>query len=68
MDIKEIKEKSDHQLLMMIKENSEKLKKLRFSLSSGQLKNYNEINQVKKIIARVKTVLKERSLKKESRI
>ncbi len=65
MDIKEIKEKSDHQLLMMIKENLEKLKKLRFSLSSGQLKNYNEINQVKKTIAKVKTVLKERSLKKE---
>ena len=65
MNIKEIKEKSDRQLLAMIKENSEKLKKLRFSLSSGQLKNYNEVKQVKKIIARVKTVLKERSLKKE---
>ena len=64
MDIKEIKEKSDHQLLMMIKENLEKLKKLRFSLSSGQLKNYNEIGAIKKTIAKVKTVLKERSLKK----
>jgi len=65
MNIKEIKEKSDRQLLAMIRENSEKLKKLRFSLSSRQLKNYNEVKQVKKIIARVKTVLKERSMKKE---
>ena len=68
MNIKEIKEKSDRQLLAMIKENSEKLKKLRFSLSSGQLKNYNEVGEIKKIIARVKTVLKERALEKESRI
>jgi len=65
MNIKEIKEKSDRQLLAMIRENSEKLKKLRSSLSSRQLKNYNEVKQVKKIIARVKTVLKERSMKKE---
>ena len=65
MDIKEIKEKSDRQLLAMIRENSEKLKKLRFSLSSGQLKNYNEVGEIKKTIARVKTVLKERSLKRE---
>jgi len=64
MNIKEIKEKSDRQLLLMIKENSEKLKKLRFSLSSGQLKNFNEIGEIKKIIAKVKTVLKERVLKK----
>ena len=63
MNIKEIKEKSDRQLLLMIKESSEKLKKLRFSLSSGQLKNFNEIGGIKKTIARIKTILKERSLK-----
>ena len=64
MNIKEIKEKSDRQLLAMIRENSEKLKKLRFSLSSRQLKNYNEVRSVKKTIARIKTVLRERVSKK----
>ena len=63
MKAKEIRQQSDKQLQNLIRENKEKLKKLRFSLSSKQLKDYSSINQTKKIIARAKTILKERILK-----
>lgn len=60
MKAKEIREQSDKQLQDLIKENKEKLAKLRFSLSNRQLKDYNEIVKTKKIIARTKTILRER--------
>ena len=63
MKAKEIRQQSDRQLQNLIRENKEKLKKLRFSLSNRQLKDYSAINQTKKIIARAKTILKERILK-----
>ena len=63
MQAKEIREKSDNQLQNLIRESKEKLKKLRFSLSNKQLKDYSEISQTKKVIARAKTILKERILK-----
>ncbi len=63
MKIKEIKENSDNSLQNFIREEKEKLKKLRFSLSSKQLKNYKEISNVKKNIARAKTLLTERTKK-----
>ena len=63
MKAKEIRQRSDKQLQNLIRENKEKLKKLRFSLSSRQLKDYSAINQTKKIVARAKTILKERTLK-----
>lgn len=59
-----IKEKSDKELLSLIKENKETLKKLRFSLANRQLKNVKEISVAKKTIARAKTFLRARSLNK----
>jgi len=61
MKIKEIREKTEKELQNMVRTEKEKLKKLRFSLSSKQLKNYNEIGTAKRNIARAKTVLKEKS-------
>lgn len=63
MKAKEIREKSDKELQHLIRGEKEKLKKLRFSLSSKQLKNYNQITDTKKNIAKAKTVLKERTVK-----
>ncbi len=59
MKIKELREKSINELNILIKESKEKLAKLRFSLSNRQLKNYNKISQIKKDIARAKTIAKE---------
>lgn len=61
--MKELREKSEGQLLKLIKESKAKLKRLRFSLSAKQLKNYKEISFVKKTVARAKTILKERAVK-----
>lgn len=61
MKIKEIREKSEKELQNMIRAEKEKLKKLRFSLSSKQLKNYNSIEDTKRNIAKAMTVLKEKS-------
>lgn len=61
MKIKEIREKSEKELLNMVRAEKEKLKKLRFSLSSKQLKNYNEITETKRNIAKAKTVLRQKS-------
>lgn len=40
----------------------EELFNLRFQLSTNQLTNYNRIQQVKRDIARAKTILRERQL------
>jgi large subunit ribosomal protein L29 len=42
----------------------EELFNLRFQLSTNQLTNYNRIRQVKRDIARAKSVLRERDLEK----
>lgn len=64
MKIKEIREKTEQELQNLIRENKEKLKKLRFSLANRQLKNTHEIQDTKTTIARVETVLKERLIQK----
>ena len=64
---KEYREQSDNQLQSLIKESKEKRREFRFALSNKQLKDYNEINKTKKIIAIAKTILKERFLKEKKK-
>ena len=59
MKAKELREQSEKQLQILVKDSKEKLKSFRFSLANRQLKDYSEIKKTKKIIARIKTVLKE---------
>ena len=46
-----------------LKQSREELFNLRFQLATNQLENPNRIGEVKKNIARVKTVIRERELK-----
>ncbi|MBQ0110609.1 MAG: 50S ribosomal protein L29 [Oscillospiraceae bacterium] len=62
MDVKEIREKSVSELNDMLKDLKEDLFKLRFRHAVNQLENPMRLNAVKKDIAKVKTVLKEREL------
>ncbi|MCK5413079.1 MAG: 50S ribosomal protein L29 [Candidatus Pacebacteria bacterium] len=62
MNAKEIREKSENQLQVLIKESKEKLKDLRFSLANRQLKDYSEIKKTKKDVARAKAILKEKKI------
>ena len=63
MKIKEIRELSDHQLYEKENELKEELFNLRFQLATGQLDNPMRIKEVKRSIARVKTIIKERDVK-----
>lgn len=60
MKAKELRENSEKQLQVLVKDGKEKLKDLRFSLANRQLKDYSEIKKIRKTIARVKSVLKEK--------
>ena len=60
MKAKELREQSEKQLQILIKESKEKLKNLRFSIANKQIKDYSDIKKTRKIIARVMTVLKEK--------
>lgn len=59
---KEIRERSNEELLNDIKTLKEELFNLRFQKATGQLENTARLKDVKKTIARIKTVLTEREL------
>lgn len=62
MKAKEIKELTTAEIEQNVKEMKEELFNLRFQLATGQLENTARIKEVKKTIARLKTVMREREL------
>ncbi len=64
MKAKELNQLSEGELLGKKKELDEELFNLRFQHATGQLENVMRIPQVKRDIARVKTILKEKVLNK----
>jgi large subunit ribosomal protein L29 len=65
MKIHEIREMKDEELLKRIEEEEKNLIDLRFALQLKQLTNTAKIGIIKKDIAKMKTVLRERQLKAE---
>lgn len=63
MKIYEIREMSDEEILKRIEDNGNNLIDLRFSHELKNLTNTAKLNLLKKDIAKMKTVLKERELK-----
>ena len=63
MKAKDVHELSNDELTRRAIDLKDELFKLRFQLATGQLENPMTIRDVKKSIARVKTVLRERELK-----
>lgn len=57
MDFKELKKKKESELHKVLAESRDKLRDLRFKDAGKQLKNVMEINKVKKIIAKILTIL-----------
>jgi large subunit ribosomal protein L29 len=64
MKAKELRQLSEGELLVKEKELGEELFNLRFQHATGQLENVMRIPQVKRDIARMKTILKEKALNK----
>jgi large subunit ribosomal protein L29 len=60
--VKEVRELSGQELEDKMKELKEELFNLRFQMATGQLDNVMRIQEVRRGIARVKTVLRERAL------
>jgi len=65
MKIKEIRELSNEEILKKIEEYKEELFNLRFSQATGTLEKPSRIRELRKQVARMKTILRERELKGE---
>ena len=61
MKIEEIRKKTEDQISSEMENLYKESFNLRFQKSSGQLENTSRIKKVRKLIARMKTVLNERS-------
>ena len=64
MKTNELRQLSEGELIVKEKELGEELFNLHFQQATGQLENVMRIPQVKRDIARVKTILKEKALDK----
>ena len=62
MKVEEIRARSDEELAKRLEEAYQELFNLRFRAATRQLVNHREIPRVKKKIARLKTIMKEREL------
>jgi large subunit ribosomal protein L29 len=56
----EIREMASEELHLRISELKEELFNLRFQLAAGQLDNHRRVREVKRDVARIRTVLRER--------
>ncbi|MGQ9567153.1 MAG: 50S ribosomal protein L29 [Anaerolineae bacterium] len=65
MKARELRELSTEELRRRLDDAYQELFNLRFQWSLGQLKNHARMTQVKRDIARLKTVLRERELQAE---
>lgn len=63
MKVKDIREMSAGELSQKLTSLKEELFNLRFQLATGQLENPMRIKEVKKTIARIKTIQREQELK-----
>ncbi len=58
----ELRELSDEELVLRVRESKEELFNLRFQMATGQLDNNRRLRTVRHDIARVYTIMREREL------
>jgi len=61
-----IRELTDEELIRKVSDYKEELFNLRFQIATGQLDNPMRIRDVRKNIARCKTILRQREISRES--
>ena len=64
MDAKKIRDLSTEEIIKKIEENKEELFNLRFAQATGNLEKPSRINELRKEVARMKTIIRERKLQK----
>jgi large subunit ribosomal protein L29 len=62
---KEIRDLSTAELIKKIEEYKAELFNLRFSQATGSLEKPSRISELRKLVARMKTIIRERELKKD---
>lgn len=62
MDVAEIRALSATEILDQIEAGKKELFNLRFQRASGQLDNYSRVKTVRREVARLKTILREKEL------
>lgn len=62
VNLAEFKELSTEEIKEKLEETKEELFNLRFQHATGQLDNYRRLRELRKDVARVKTLLREREL------
>ncbi len=60
MKVKELSQKTEKELKDLLIENRHKLGQFKFDLASKKLKNVRQIRELRKDIARILTILKEK--------
>lgn len=65
MKIKEIAQKKDKELQVDLLKLRDTLAKVRFEVAAKETNKHTEINRIKKEIAQIKTILKEREIQRE---
>jgi len=65
MKTRELREKTTEELKKLLLDEKAELVELRFDVSAHQEKNVKKIGQIKKTIARIETILKERILEEK---
>lgn len=62
MNVDELRELSSEDLLEKLEEVSEEFFNLRFQNATGQLENFAQIKLIKRDVARIRTIVREREL------
>ena len=62
MKAQEIRAMTSDELMQRLDDAHQELFNLRFQFSTGRLENFNRLGEVKRDIARLKTVMREREL------
>lgn len=65
MKNKEIRELSSEEITKKIEEYKEEIFNLRFNQATGNLEKPSRIRELRKLVARMKTILRERELKED---
>lgn len=64
MDVKKIRDLSTEEIIKKIEEDKEELFNLRFQAATGNLEKPSRITELRKEVARMKTIIRERELQK----
>jgi large subunit ribosomal protein L29 len=65
MKVKNIRDLTTEEIIKKIKENKEELFNLRFQQATGNLEKPSRLKELRKEVARMKTIIREREITKE---